>query len=58
MGLMLGLVVWFILAALVSGICGFGFVAGTTALVAKVGFLIFSLLSVTALLTGRRTIAM
>ncbi|MBZ0307943.1 MAG: DUF1328 domain-containing protein [Anaerolineae bacterium] len=55
---MLGLVVWFILAALVSGICGFGFVAGTTALVAKVGFLIFSLLSVTALLTGRRTIAM
>ncbi|MCL4877977.1 MAG: DUF1328 domain-containing protein [Anaerolineae bacterium] len=53
---MLGLVVWFVLAALLSGICGFGFMAGTTAIIAKTGFLIFSVLSVTALLTGRRGI--
>lgn len=54
---MLGLSILFIIVALISGIIGFGFVAGTMAVIAKASFGIFALLTVIALVTGRRAIA-
>jgi len=45
----------FLLVALVAGILGFGVIAGTAAMIAKVLFLIFLVLFIVTLLRGRRT---
>ncbi len=45
----------FLLIALVAGILGFGVIAGTAAMIAKVLFLIFIVLFIVTLLRGRRT---
>jgi len=38
---MLGLVLTFLLIAIIAGVLGFGFIAGTAAFIAKVLFIIF-----------------
>lgn len=53
---MLGWSVWFIIIALIAGILGFGLVAGTTAVVAKATFGVFSLLTVGTYIAGRRAL--
>ena len=45
----------FLLVALVAGILGFGVIAGTAAMIAKVLFFIFLVLFIVTLLRGRRT---
>jgi len=45
----------FLLIALVAGILGFGVIAGTAAMIAKVLFIIFLVLFIATLLRGRRT---
>jgi uncharacterized membrane protein YtjA (UPF0391 family) len=44
----------FLLIAIVAGILGFGVIAGTAALIAKVLFVIFLVLFIAMLLRGRR----
>jgi len=44
----------FLLLAMLAGALGFGFIAGTAALIAKVCFVIFLVLFVASLLRGRR----
>jgi uncharacterized membrane protein YtjA (UPF0391 family) len=51
---MLGMVVLFLVVALVAGIFDFGVVAGTAALIAKVLFVLFVILFVVSLVAGRR----
>jgi len=50
---MLNYAVIFLLIALVAGILGFGVIAGTAAMIAKVFFVIFLILFIAALLRGR-----
>ncbi|MFA6289213.1 MAG: DUF1328 domain-containing protein [Opitutaceae bacterium] len=45
----------FLLVAIVAGILGFGVIAGTAAMIAKVLFIIFLVLFIATLLRGRRT---
>ncbi len=52
---MLNYAVLFLLIALVAGVLGFGAIAGTAAMIAKVFFVIFLVLFLAALLRGRRT---
>jgi len=44
----------FLLIALVAAFLGFGLVAGTAALIAKICFVVFLVLFIASLLTGRR----
>ncbi len=44
----------FLIVALISAALGFGLVAGTAALIARVCFLLFLVLFVVALIQGRR----
>ncbi|HWA25264.1 MAG TPA: DUF1328 family protein [Lacunisphaera sp.] len=50
---MLGYAVTFLLIALLAGILGFGVIAGTSALIAKICFVVFLVLFVFSLLRGR-----
>lgn len=52
---MLSWAVLFLVVALIAGVLGFGVVAGTAAWIAKVLFVLFLVLFVVSLLTGRRT---
>ena len=52
---MLGYAITFLLIALLAGVLGFGVIAGTAALVAKVCFIVFLVLFIAALLRGNRT---
>ena len=51
---MLGYTLTFLLIAVIAGILGFGVVAGTAALIAKICFTLFLILFVASLLLGRR----
>lgn len=51
---MLGMVILFLVVAIVAGIFGFGVVAGTAAMIAKALFVIFLILFLVALVSGRR----
>ena len=52
---MLGYAITFLLIALLAGVLGFGVIAGTAALIAKICFLAFLILFVAALLRVRKT---
>lgn len=52
---MLGYAITFLLIALLAGALGFGTLAGTAAVIAKVCFVIFLILFIASLLRGRRT---
>ncbi|HLP07535.1 MAG TPA: DUF1328 family protein [Opitutaceae bacterium] len=51
---MLGYTIFFLILALIAGALGFGVVAGTAALIAKICFVLFLVLFVVSLLRGRR----
>ena len=51
---MLHYTIVFLIVALLAGVLGFGVVAGTAALIAKFCFVVFLILFVVSLLTGRR----
>lgn len=51
---MLGWAILFLIVALIAGFLGFGMVAGTAAWIAKVLFVVFLILFVISLFTGRR----
>lgn len=51
---MLSYTVLFLLIAIIAGALGFGVVAGTAALIAKIFFILFLVLFVASLLRGRR----
>ena len=44
----------FLVVALIAGVLGFGFVAGTAAWIAKVCFIVFLILFVISFLNGRK----
>jgi uncharacterized membrane protein YtjA (UPF0391 family) len=50
---MLSWAVLFLIIALIAGVLGFGVVAGTAAWIAKVLFVVFLILFLVSLLTGR-----
>ncbi len=52
---MLGLAITFLIVALVAAVLGFGVVAGTAAMIAKVLFFLFIIGFVLSLLFGGRT---
>jgi uncharacterized membrane protein YtjA (UPF0391 family) len=52
---MLHYTVVFLIVALIAAVLGFGVVAGTAALIAKFCFVLFLVLFVVSLLTGRKT---
>ena len=52
---MLSYAVIFLLIVLVAGVLGFGVIAGTAAMIAKVLFIIFLVLFIASLLRGKRT---
>lgn len=51
---MLSWAVAFLVIAIIAGVLGFGVVAGTAAMIAKVLFVLFLILFVVSLITGRR----
>jgi len=51
---MLSWALTFLVIALIAGILGFGVVAGTAASIAKILFVVFSVLFVNGLIMGRR----
>jgi len=51
---MLGWAILFLIVALIAGVLGFGVVAGTAAWIAKVLFVVFLILFLVSLFTGRR----
>jgi len=51
---MLSYSIFFLVIAILAGALGFGVIAGTAALVAKVFFVLFLILFVASLLWGRR----
>lgn len=51
---MLSYTILFLLIAIIAGALGFGVIAGTAALVAKVFFILFLILFIASLLRGRR----
>lgn len=53
---MLSWSITFLVIALVAAVLGFGVIAGTAASIAKVLFLVFLVLFVVSLLTGRRKV--
>lgn len=50
---MLGYAITFLLIAIIAGILGFGVVAGTAAVIAKVCFIVFLVLFIASLFRGR-----
>jgi uncharacterized membrane protein YtjA (UPF0391 family) len=52
---MLGWAITFLIVALIAGVLGFGVVAGTAAWIAKVLFVVFIILFLVSLISGRRT---
>lgn len=52
---MLGYTIFFLLIAIIAAALGFGSLAGTAAVIAKVCFVIFLVLFVVSLVRGRRT---
>ena len=44
----------FLVVALIAGVLGFGFVAGTAAYIAKILFVVFLVLFLISLISGRR----
>jgi uncharacterized membrane protein YtjA (UPF0391 family) len=52
---MLSWALMFLILAIVAGVLGFGVVAGTAAWIAKVLFVVFLVLLLVSLFTGRRT---
>jgi uncharacterized membrane protein YtjA (UPF0391 family) len=54
---MLGYTVFFLIIALIAGALGFGIIAGATATIAKVCFLIFLVLFVFSLVRGSKPTA-
>jgi uncharacterized membrane protein YtjA (UPF0391 family) len=44
----------FLIVALIAGVLGFGFIAGTAALIAKICFLVFLVLFLISFFSGRR----
>jgi uncharacterized membrane protein YtjA (UPF0391 family) len=52
---MLSYAITFLIIALIAGILGFGVIAGTAAMIAKVLFIIFLVLFVASLIQGRKT---
>ena len=46
----------FLVVALIAGILGFGFIAGTAATIAKVLFFIFLILFLVSFIQGRRVV--
>jgi uncharacterized membrane protein YtjA (UPF0391 family) len=50
---MLSYAITFLIIAIVAGILGFGYIAGTAAMIAKALFVIFLVLFVVSLLRGR-----
>jgi uncharacterized membrane protein YtjA (UPF0391 family) len=52
---MLGYAITFLLIALLAGILGFGVIAGTAAVIAKVLFIIFLVLFIASLIRHQRT---
>jgi len=53
---MLGYAVTFLIIALVAAILGFGVIAGTAAMIAKVFFIIFLILFAVSLFLGKKPI--
>jgi uncharacterized membrane protein YtjA (UPF0391 family) len=51
---MLSWAITFLVVALIAGILGFGFIAGTAAVIAKVLFVIFLVLFLVSIIQGRR----
>ena len=51
---MLNNTILFLIIALVAAVLGFGFVAGTAALIAKICFVIFLVMFIVSLVSGRR----
>ncbi len=51
---MLSYAIGFLIVAIIAGVLGFGVVAGTAAMIAKVLFFIFLILFVVSLFRGRR----
>lgn len=51
---MLNYAITFLIIALIAGVLGFGVVAGTAAMIARICFIIFLVLFVAALLRGRK----
>jgi len=52
---MLGYAVTFLLIAILAGVLGFGVIAGTAAVIAKICFVVFLVLFVFSLLRGGRS---
>lgn len=52
---MLSYAIAFLIIAILAGVLGFGFVAGTAAMIAKVCFVVFLVLFLFSLFSGRRT---
>lgn len=51
---MLSYAITFLIIALIAGILGFGVIAGTAAMIAKVCFVIFLVLFIISLFSGKR----
>ena len=51
---MLSYAITFLIIALIAGILGFGVIAGTAALIAKVCFVLFLVLFVLSFISGRK----
>jgi len=51
---MLSYAVTFLIIAIIAGVLGFGVIAGTAAMIARVLFIIFLVLFVASLFTGKR----
>lgn len=51
---MLHYAIVFLIVALIAGVLGFGFIAGTAAAIAKICFFIFLILFLVSLIGGRR----
>ena len=54
---MLHYTIMFLVIALVAGVLGFGVVAGTAALIAKICFFVFLVFFLVSLITGRRPVS-
>jgi uncharacterized membrane protein YtjA (UPF0391 family) len=51
---MLSYAITFLIIAIIAGVLGFGVIAGTAAMIARVLFIIFLVLFIASLFTGKR----
>ncbi len=51
---MLSYAITFLIIAIIAGVLGFGFIAGTAAMIAKVLFFLFLILFLATLISGKR----